>query len=153
MSAKQTAIDARLAALQPQVFLLQDNYLSNFGKNFQGLASHAAIPDGETAMPVDLTVHPGDQTHTYADFWRGVYLSEPEEQTGEREELYQYSEADLADVASLSVRLRFDVCCGPDGWSWTLTLDYEDGSGHWAKIVNKDGVVTDWHLVEPEPEV
>lgn len=153
MSAKQTAIDARLAALLPQVVFLQDNYLSNFGKCFQGLASHAAIPDGDTAMPVDLTVHPNDQPHTYEDFWRRVHLSEPNELTGERTEQHEFSVAALDAVKDITVRARFDVCQGPGHWAWTLTLDYEDETGHHAKTVNKDGTVRDWHLVAPEAEI
>lgn len=153
MITKQTAIDDRLAQLMPQIVDLQDSYLANFGKCFQGLASHAALPDGDTAKAVDLAAHPNDQPHTYEDFWRRVHLSEPDEETGERTEQHEFTVADLDAVKDITVRARFDVCQGPDHWTWTLTLDYEDEAGHHAKTVNKEGTVQDWHLVAPEAEI
>jgi hypothetical protein len=153
MSLKTDAIDARLEVILPQVVQLQDSYLANFGKCFQGLASHAVLPDGETAKAVDLTAHPNDQPHTYEDFWRRVHLLEPDEETGERTEQHEFTVSDLDAVKDLTVRTRFDVCQGPDHWAWTLTLDYEDETGHHAKTVNKEGTAQDWHLVEPEAEI
>jgi hypothetical protein len=165
MSAKQTAIDARLTVLLPQVIVLQESYLANSGRYFQGLASHGTMPDGETPTLVDLTVHPNDQTHTYADFWRRVHwvdvwgeetftnsygVEETHDVVIGREEQHQFSEADLDDVKMLTVRTRFDVQCGVEGWSWKLTLDYEDATGHNRKVVNKDGTVEDWHIIEQE---
>ena len=153
MSPKQTAIDDRLSQLRPQIVDLQTSYLENFGKYFQGLASHAELPDGDTAKAIDLAAHPNDQPHTYEDFWRRVYLSEPNQLTGERTEQHEFSVAALDAVKDITVRARFDVCQGPGHWAWTLTLDYEDETGHHAKTVNKDGTVRDWHLVAPEAEI
>jgi hypothetical protein len=150
MVTKQTAIDARLTELLPQVTLLQDSYLANYGRYFQGLTTHAALPNGETALPVDLASHPTHQSHTYADFWRGVYLGEPDEEAGEREELYKFGDEALNDVRSLAARIRFDTQCSLDGHSWTMTLEYEDGDGHFSKTVNKDGTSTEWGKVEAE---
>ena len=148
MSAKQTAIDARLTELLPQVTLLQDSYLANYGRYFQGLATHAELPDGETFAPVDVTVCPSDQPHNYADFWRRIHWSEPDEETGEREETHEFPESVLAEVDSLTTRIRFDVSCGVNGHSWALTLDYADETGHWAKTVDATEVVSDWEIVE-----
>lgn len=153
MSLKTDAIDARLEVILPQVVQLQDSYLANFGKCFQGLASHAALPDGETAKAVDLTAHPNDQPHTYEDFWRRVHFSAPNEETGERTEQHEFNVAQIDAVKDLTVRTRFDVCQGPDHWAWTLTLDYEDETGHHAKTVNKEGTVQGWHLVAPKAEI
>ncbi len=153
MVTKQTAIDARLTELLPQVTLLQDSYLANYGRYFQGLATHAELPDGETFAPVDVTVRPSDQPHNYADFWRRIHWSEPDEETGEREETHEFPESVLAEVDSLTTRIRFDVSCGVNGHSWALTLDYADETGHWAKTVTKEGTPSAWEIIEPTGEV
>jgi hypothetical protein len=148
MSAKQAAIDARLTELLPQVTLLQDSYLANYGRYFQGLATHAELPDGETFAPVDVTVRPSDQPHNYADFWRRVHWTEPNED-GEREETHEFPESVLAEVDTLTTRIRFNVSCGVNGHSWALILDYQDDTGHWSRTVNATEVVSDWEIVEP----
>jgi hypothetical protein len=150
MVTKQTAIDARLTELLPQVTLLQDSYLANYGRYFQGLATHAELPDGETFAPVDVTVRPSDQPHNYADFWRRIHWTEPDEETGERTEQHEFPEAALDTVNALTVRLRFDTHCSVEGHSWSLTMDYQDETGHWRKVVKKDGTVEDWHIIEQE---
>ena len=93
-------------------------------------------------------MHPGDQKHDYADFWRRVHWSEPDE-NGEREELYEFPASALDDVSALSVRVRFNVCQG-DTWTWSMVIDYEDASGHWEKVMVREGVKEHWHLVEAE---
>ena len=150
---KQQAIDARLEQLLPQAVALQGSYLANYKRYFQGLATHIELPDGETKAPINLISHPGHQSHTYADFWRRVHLSAPDPETGERVEQHEYPESVLDGVRNLTVRLRFDTRTDLAGRHWTLTMDYADDTGHWAKVVGKDGVLKDWHLVEPEPAI
>lgn len=159
MNAKQQVITDRLTELLPTITALQESYLSHYGQYFQGLATHAKLPDGITPAIGDTSFKPSDQAHDYADFWRGVHPGvEPVE--GESpvgldeplEEQFLYPETVLEEVKELTVCSRFNVSNGQKGWSWELVLDYDDGE-HWRAICQKDGEPGDWAKIEPEEDL
>lgn len=150
-SEKQQNILAIWQTHRPAINGLQEHYLAhaNRGSYFVGMPSHAVLPDGETKSPVDMSAHPGDSTHDYADFLRGVKVTvDPE--TGEPTETHTYPVEATAAFAELSACVRFDALDLPGGdKSWQVTFEYDDGD-HWSYTEDKDGnVVADWHVVTP----
>lgn len=148
MNAKQQAITDRLTELLPTITALQENYLNHYGKYFQGLATHAKIPDGVTPTSVDTSVKPSDQAHNYEDFWRGVHPGTATEDEEATEEEFLYPIEVIEGVKELTVCSRFNVSNGPKGWSWELVSDYDDGEA-WRIVCAKDGEPGDWKKIEP----
>lgn len=153
---KQVNILAVYHAHRPAIQALQEHYLAKAGRggHCQCLRSHTVLPDGETRMPVDMTVHPNDTTHTVADFLRGIYLVVDEE-TGEQSEDWLYSEEEACTpFQELFAAVSFNVSSGPEGKNWYIVLEYEDETGHWRYSEDKDGnVFEEWHIVVEALEV
>jgi hypothetical protein len=61
------AIDSRMAGLLPQIAARQALYRAGRGRYWQGLETHAGVPeDGAQAAPDRLTAHPTDQPEDWA---------------------------------------------------------------------------------------
>lgn len=78
----------------------QETYFAIHNINWQGIISHAVIPDDGIAAPPDLTRRPTDQVERWQDVFTGAN----------------------ALPANWPIAIQVDVYDGPSGKGWTITV-------------------------------
>ena len=157
MNGKQTAIIARLDSFWDNVIMLQEHHLKHHKNYFQGMPTHSVLPDGENNQRGDITAKPSDQETDYNDFWRGHWTETVTDEAGDGEPVetivsrYLTSEGAIDDVADLTTSVQIDTSTDATGHDWQLSLQYQDAEGHHVYRRHRDGTVTDWQLVQPDP--
>jgi hypothetical protein len=92
-------VDSRLIPMWTQIVNMQNNFLENHGRYFQGLYTHLNTPeDGADVAPDDLDSKPSDQQHT----WRNV--------------------ADSFFPAKMMAKLKSDAMYGVEGHGFVIYL-------------------------------
>lgn len=143
---KQANLVSRLDELWGDVVSLQNHYLKYWGGHFQGLASHAEAPDGETKTPIDTSKSPSDQDATYLDFWRGKHWVENGDNGRQVAYLHPVESAD--EMLDLACEVQFHTSNAPSGHGWSLRLSYvcPTTGDRWDYARQHDGSSREWSV-------
>lgn len=119
----QLKADKIMSDLQTALVPIQETYKVQHGGYWQGLQSHAVIPqDGNAAAP-NKASHPTDQRETWAD-------------------------VDVPLPASMEIAVAVDVYAGPAGHGYSIRGAVEIAGERWVRIEHVAGPETwrgqDW---------